>query len=114
MLSDISKTLDPLGWLSPVTIFLKQLLQKAWEAKISWDDQLPSELAEHYLKWRLKLISLKDVELQRFILLDGFLDKIEMHLFCDAQKGPMLLAFILSPLILMAGGRNLWLLPKPR
>ena len=114
MLSDISKTFDPLGWLSPVTIFLKQLLQRAWEANISWDDQLPSELADHYLKCRSKLISLKDVELQRFILLDGFSDKTEMHLFCDASECPMLLAFILSPLILMAGGRHLWLLPKPR
>ena len=42
MLSDISKTSDPLAWLSPVTIFLKQLMQRAWEAKISWDDHLPS------------------------------------------------------------------------
>ena len=37
MLSDISKTFDPLGWLSPVTIFLKQLMQRAWEANISWN-----------------------------------------------------------------------------
>ena len=86
MLSDISKTFDPLGWLSPVTIFLKQLMQRAWEAKISWDDHLPFELADQYLKWRTKLISLKDVELQRFVLLDGFSDKIELHLFCDASE----------------------------
>ena len=85
MLSDISKTFDPLGWLSSVTIFLKQLMQRAWEAKISWDDHLPSELADQYLKWRPKWISLKDVELQRFVSLDGFSDKIELHLFCDAS-----------------------------
>ena len=86
MLSDIPKTFDPLSWLSPVTIFLKQLVQRAWEAKISWDVHLPSELADQYLRWRTKLISLKDVELQRFVLLDGFSDKIELHLFCDASE----------------------------
>ena len=32
MLSDISKIFDPLGWLSPVTIQLKQMMQKTWEA----------------------------------------------------------------------------------
>ena len=86
MLSDISKAFDPLGWLSPVTIFLKQLMQRTWEAKISWDDHLSSELADQYLKWRTKLISLKDVELQRFVLPVGFSDKIELHLFCDASE----------------------------
>ena len=85
MLSDISKTFDPLKSLSPVIIFLKQLVQSAWEASISWDDQLPSELADHYWKWISKLISLKDVELQRFVLVDGFSDKIELHRFCDAS-----------------------------
>ena len=48
MLSDISKTFDPLGWLSPVTILLKQLMQRASEAELSWDDHLPSELADQY------------------------------------------------------------------
>ena len=46
MLSDISNTLDPLDWLSSVTIFLKQLMQRAWEASISLDDELLSEQAD--------------------------------------------------------------------
>ena len=50
------------------------------------DDHLPSELADHYLKWRSKLIALKDVELQRFVLLDKFWNKTELHLFCDASE----------------------------
>ena len=83
-LSDISKTFDPF-LLSPVTIFLKQLMQIAWEESILWDNQLPSECADHYLKWRSKWISSKAVGMQRFVSLDGFSDKIELHLFCDAS-----------------------------
>ena len=49
MLSDISKNFDPLSWFSPVSIFLKQLMQRAREASISCDDELSFELADHYL-----------------------------------------------------------------
>ena len=73
MLSDISKTFEPLGWLSPVAIFLNQLMQMAWDANISWDDELPSELVDHYLMWRSKLIPLRYLELQRFALFDGLI-----------------------------------------
>ena len=61
-------------------------MQRAWEACFSWDDQLRSEHADQYLKCRSKLVSLKDMELPRFALLDGFSDKIELHLFCDASE----------------------------
>ena len=86
VLSDISKMFDPLGWLSPVTIFLKQLMQRSWAASFSWNDHLPFEHADHHLIWRSKLISLKDVELQRIVLLHRFSDKIVLHLFCDASE----------------------------
>ena len=36
--------------------------------------------------WRSKLISLKDEELRRFVLRDGFSDKSELHLVCDASE----------------------------
>ena len=55
MLSDISKTFDPLGWLSPDTPFLKQGMRTTWEASISWHKELPSELVDHYLMWRSKM-----------------------------------------------------------
>ena len=45
-------------------------MQRASEASTSWDDQLPHELADEYLKWRSNVISLKDVKLQQFFLLE--------------------------------------------
>ena len=39
MLSDIAKTFDPLGWLSPVTMLLKNLMQTAWQTNAYWDHQ---------------------------------------------------------------------------
>ena len=93
MLSDISKTFDSLGWLSPVTISLKQLIERAREGTSSWDDELPSEIEEQYSKGRSKLISLKHVQLQWFVLVDGFSDKIVLHLFCDASENAFAFCF---------------------
>ena len=86
MLSDISKIFDPLGWLSPVTIQLKQMMKKTWGASANWDDKLPDHLVNTYLGWRSKLSSLKEMKLDRLVLLDAFTDKVNVHLFCDASE----------------------------
>ena len=86
LLSDISKYFDPLGWLSPVSIQLKQMMQKTWEASANWDDKLPDYLVKTYLGWRSKLSSLKEMKLKVWVLLDGFTDKVDVHLFCDASE----------------------------
>ena len=44
ILSAISKLYDPMGWLAPVTIVGKILLQKLWLQKQDWDHALPSDL----------------------------------------------------------------------
>ena len=75
MLSDISETSDPLGWLSPVTIQLKQM-------------KLPDHLVNKYLdlRWRSKLISLEEMKLERLVFSDGFADKVDIHLLCDSSE----------------------------
>ena len=40
LLSDILKTFDPLGWLSPCIILTKIMLQELWTVGLSWDDHL--------------------------------------------------------------------------
>ena len=63
VLSDIAKIFDPLGWLPPISIKLKSLMQKIWVAKLDWDDNLPDNLARNYLEWRSKLIDLREINL---------------------------------------------------
>ena len=46
ILSDIAKVFDPLGWLSPVILQLKQLMQEVWKCKTDWDALLPSDIAK--------------------------------------------------------------------
>nr|XP_034194949.1 uncharacterized protein LOC117611132 [Osmia lignaria] len=44
-LSLLAKTYDPLGWIAPFIVQGKIILQKLWLAKVSWDDNLPPDLA---------------------------------------------------------------------
>ena len=43
-----SKTYDPLGYLSPVTVKAKLLIQELWQKKLEWDELLPTDLT---IKW---------------------------------------------------------------
>ena len=43
-----SRTSDPLGFISPVTVKAKLLIQELWQRKLDWDQPLPAELK---VKW---------------------------------------------------------------
>ncbi|XP_060867718.1 uncharacterized protein LOC132942989 [Metopolophium dirhodum] len=48
VLSMIARIIDPLGLLAPATFYAKSIMQRVWVAQISWDDQLPSDIAEDW------------------------------------------------------------------
>ncbi|UYV65534.1 hypothetical protein LAZ67_3004614 [Cordylochernes scorpioides] len=64
LLSHISRIFDPIGWLSPVIIRLKILLQSLWKQKFNWDDPLPDTLCSQW----------------------GALLSVELHGFCDSSE----------------------------
>ena len=97
MLSDVAKVFDPLGWLTPVTLQLKHLLQKTSESRTDWDENLPKEISSAYLEWRFKLVCLQHLELDRFVLSANQSRDIALHIFCDAsEKGYAACVYVLS------------------
>ncbi|GIY25740.1 uncharacterized protein CEXT_501321 [Caerostris extrusa] len=52
ILSLVSPVFDPIGFLAPVMIQPKILLQATWKAKESWDEELNNEIKINFLKWR--------------------------------------------------------------
>lgn len=67
MLSLIARMFDPLGLISPVTFFAKTLMQQVWKAGLSWDDQLPQEIAALWRSFVTDLSNLQCVRIPRFI-----------------------------------------------
>ncbi|XP_030750174.1 uncharacterized protein LOC115877962 [Sitophilus oryzae] len=85
ILSMISQIYDPLGLVSPIIIVGKLLMQKLWEAKIGWEDEIPSSIKSDWLTFKNNLTYLNDLEIPRRAMYLNY-DIIELHGFSDASQ----------------------------
>lgn len=88
MLSTISSIYDPLGFLAPVLLEGKRVLQDLCRENAKWDDPIPEQLNVRWRRWRSNLISLDKFEVPRCMKPNQFgpIEKIEMHHFSDASE----------------------------
>ena len=84
-LSIASKLFDPLGFVEPITVKAKIMIQELWKLKIGWDDNLPEEQKIKWEKWISELCNLKPLSMQRPYLTDTF-KETQLHIFCDSSK----------------------------
>ncbi|XP_061395347.1 uncharacterized protein LOC133330966, partial [Musca vetustissima] len=85
VLSIIAKIFDPLGWLSPIIVTAKILMQQLWLDDIGWDDPLkPLSL----LNWKAFVSSsegIGQISIPRWVKYFPN-SKIELHGFCDSSE----------------------------
>ncbi|GIY74592.1 hypothetical protein CDAR_367941 [Caerostris darwini] len=60
LLSTIARTFDPLGWLSPITIQSKLLIQKLWKYQLQWDEIVPPDIANEWKTLSKDILFVKD------------------------------------------------------
>ena len=53
-----SQIFDPLGWVTPVTVRAKILLQEIWQTKLTWDEPLPDMIKD---RWTAILADLREL-----------------------------------------------------
>ena len=87
ILSTVSSVYDPLGFLAPLLLVGKGLLQDLCRGKVAWDDPIPENVRLHFLKWRDELHHLKDFSVRRCFKPEGFRMVIatQLHHFSDAS-----------------------------
>lgn len=85
LLAEASKLFDPLGWLAPVIISAKLLMQQVWLTKIDWDQEVPDDIKEKWSQMRIELPQLSSIRVNRWI---GYLTKHNVQVlgFCDASE----------------------------
>lgn len=103
ILSLVSRIFDVNGYLSPITFWIKCLLQRLWLLNTDWDDPLPEELLHTWKSFLEELPHVKNVHLPRclipnsysFTQLVGFADASEkgygcvVYLRVETTDGPI-------------------------
>ena len=87
MLSDIAKLYDPLGWLSPLVITYKVLVQRTWIAGVDWDDEVPAAILKTWISARKDLPAISNISIPRCVFSSFTLHStVKLHVFCDASE----------------------------
>ncbi|XP_066587602.1 uncharacterized protein [Prorops nasuta] len=81
-----AKIFDPLGWISPIVITLKQLMQSTWLLKLSWDEEIPEPIQSKWLKCYEQLCDLQALSILRWTGRSLTTRKHELIGFCDASE----------------------------
>ncbi|GFT46886.1 integrase catalytic domain-containing protein [Trichonephila clavipes] len=85
ILSLVSRVFDPIGFLAPVMIQPKILLQATWKTKEAWDDEVNDEIRKKFLKWGKQLKYFKNIKIPRWL---GVMEEsnLSIHTLVDASK----------------------------
>lgn len=78
---------DPLGLLASFMVYVKILLQEIWCLGISWDDAIPDNQFEKWLKWIKMLPSIENVQINRCYFSSQTPNStIQLHIFVDSSE----------------------------
>ncbi|XP_076660299.1 uncharacterized protein LOC143363619 [Halictus rubicundus] len=86
LLSEIATLFDPLGWLSPIIIRAKILMQQQWLEKISWDDCVSDNTRESWNTFCKDWRALNAMRIPRWIQYAPDSLEIQLHGFSDASR----------------------------
>ena len=84
-LSLSSKLYDPLGFVEPVTVKAKIMMQELWKHNLTWDKELPDDFKGNWVRWLNELQNLTPLKIPRqyFHNVDS---EVELHVFYDSSQ----------------------------
>ncbi|KMQ88303.1 gag-pol polyprotein precursor [Lasius niger] len=86
VLSSIAQLFDPLGWLSPIVITAKLLMQELWAIRLDWDEELPSHLQTRWEEFIRSLPQVANISMPRWLGISPQMLGLEIHGFSDASQ----------------------------
>ncbi|KAL9984241.1 hypothetical protein ACROYT_G006514 [Oculina patagonica] len=86
ILSTISSLYDPVGFVCPVVLEAKKIMQRLWKLQLDWDDPVPEFELAHWERWKSELSALSQVQIPRcYLQLQGEVKEISLHQYSDAS-----------------------------
>ncbi|XP_030828067.1 uncharacterized protein LOC105436445 isoform X1 [Strongylocentrotus purpuratus] len=88
VLSTVSSFYDPCGFLSPVMLRGKQILQELCRSKLDWDSPIPEDLRPRWERWLQEVLELENLQIPRCYKPRDFgeIKAVELHHFSDASQ----------------------------
>ncbi|XP_075167809.1 uncharacterized protein LOC142239965 [Haematobia irritans] len=85
VLSAIPRLFDPVGWLGPVIIVAKIIMQQVWLDKIGWEESLPLQTERQWRKFVETYQDVNHVRIPRWVNYSTDCE-VELHVFSDASE----------------------------
>ncbi|XP_014665117.1 PREDICTED: uncharacterized protein LOC106807320 [Priapulus caudatus] len=88
ILSMVSSVYDPLGFLAPLMLKAKVILQELCKLELEWDQQIPEKFSSQWRIWLQDLDRLASFKIARCVKPQGFgqVQSAQLHHFSDASE----------------------------
>nr|CAB3263162.1 uncharacterized protein LOC104265735 [Phallusia mammillata] len=87
ILSVVSSLFDPLGFVAPVILHARKLLQELCKENYGWDQEVPPDIEKRWNAWISELPGLSEIKIKRCFQTTGLEVKThELHHFADASS----------------------------
>lgn len=85
LLAEICSIFDPLGWVQPLVVPAKILMQSLWTLQLNWNDAVPEELLDKWQLIRSSLNQISEFTIPRWTSFQAD-QGADLHGFCDASE----------------------------
>ena len=87
ILSTVSSVYDPIGFVAPLMLQGKAILQELCGLNLDWDEPVPEEAKMKWERWRMELMKLQSIKIPRCYKPSHFgqVIRAELHHFSDAS-----------------------------
>lgn len=85
VLSEVAKLYDPNGFLAPIIINAKLMIQDLWHVGIEWDEKIPESMCVKWCEFYDTLDQLQQVKVPRWMGMRRT-SKVQLHGFADASQ----------------------------
>lgn len=85
IVSESATVYDPLGFLGPVVVTAKIIIQQLWKSNLAWDDPVPPRVQSTWNLYKENLKSINEHSFNRCIIIPESTE-LQLHGFCDASE----------------------------